>query len=167
MTIDNRGEATLANDTWLTPPGLLTALGPFDIDPCCPLNMPWRTASKMISLPTDGLAVAWTGLAWVNPPYSQPLPWIERCYLHGNAILLLPAKSPETRWGQRLLLTADLLLYQKGRMLFHYLDGTCSTGKWSPYVLAAYGPTARAKLIILSQHPLYGGVLLERPTSKN
>ena len=58
---------------------------------------------------------------------------------HGDGVMLLPAKSPETRWGQALLGTADSVLFLAGRLLFHYEDGSPSTGKWSPYLLAAYG----------------------------
>ena len=31
--------------TWLTPPAWIEALGPFDMDPCCPPVMPWPTAT--------------------------------------------------------------------------------------------------------------------------
>ena len=47
--------------TWLTPPHIIEALGPFDLDPCCPPNMPWQTAAQMVCRPDDGLAVDWTG----------------------------------------------------------------------------------------------------------
>lgn len=33
--------------TWLTPPHIIEALGPFDLDPCCPPTMPWRTATQI------------------------------------------------------------------------------------------------------------------------
>jgi len=58
---------------------------------------------------------------------------------HGDGVMLLPAKSPETRWGQALLGTAGSVLFLRGRLLFHYPDGRQSTGKWSPHLLAAYG----------------------------
>ena len=58
--------------TWLTPPHIVESLGPFDLDPCCPPNMPWRTAAQMICRPDDGLAVDWTGKrVWLNPPYGR------------------------------------------------------------------------------------------------
>ncbi|MCD8140502.1 MAG: hypothetical protein LUE17_12120 [Planctomycetaceae bacterium] len=44
-------------DTWLTPPWILSALGPFDLDPCCPATMPWVTATTMYQEPADGLAL--------------------------------------------------------------------------------------------------------------
>lgn len=137
--IINRLTATVSNDTWLTPPEFLAKLGLFDMDPCNPANMPWVTATKMVCLPDNGLQVAWHGRVWCNPPFSAPLPWIVKMAKHGNGIMLLPAKSPETVWGQMALSTADAILFIKGRMQFHYLDGTKSAGKWSPHMLAAYG----------------------------
>ena len=58
--------------TWLTPPEIIDALGPFDLDPCCPPTMPWRTAAQMVHWPNDGLKVDWTGKrVWCNPPYGR------------------------------------------------------------------------------------------------
>lgn len=127
-------------NTWLTPPWLIEALGTFDFDPCCPPNMPWSTAVRMNHWPpSDGLAVEWRGRVWCNPPYSRPLPWIEKMSEHGHGMMLLPSKSMDARWGQRLLQTSDAVLFLAGRLLFHHVDGTESSGKWSPYCLAAYG----------------------------
>jgi len=151
------------NDTWLTPPRLLEILGPFDLDPCCPPNMPWATAAMTyVHGVNDGLTDRWHGIVWCNPPFSKPLPWIERMVGHGCGIMLLPAKSPETRWGQRVLSTAGLVLLQRGRMLFHYIDGTKSTGKWSPYMLAAYGEECESRLRRIQNDPEFGGVLMRR-----
>lgn len=158
----NKGTATVANDTWLTPPELLAALGPFDLDPCCPANMPWSTAAQMICLPADGLKATWQGRVWCNPPFSSALPWITKMVKHGNGIMLLPAKSPETVWGQTVLRTADACLFQKGRLLFHYLDGTKSVGKWSPYMLCAYGPGNVEVLRRAAAGTVTPGVLLTR-----
>lgn len=58
--------------TWLTPPEIINALGPFDLDPCCPPTMPWRTATRMVHWPDDGLKIDWTGKrVWLNPPYGR------------------------------------------------------------------------------------------------
>lgn len=149
------------NDTWLTPPELLTALGPFDLDPCVPPGMPWSTAARHYVHGThDGLIEPWEGFVWCNPPYSAPLPWITRMAAHGNGLLLLPAKSPETRWGQTLLTSADAVLFMRGRLLFHYIDGRKSMGKWSPHLLAAYGQEAVDRLRQLSHSSDFGGILM-------
>lgn len=40
-------------DRWLTPPEIVEALGPFDLDPCAEAVMPWKTAD--VSYWCDGL----------------------------------------------------------------------------------------------------------------
>lgn len=44
-------------DIWLTPPDLIQKLGEFDLDPCCPNNLNWKTAKEFYSLENgqDGL----------------------------------------------------------------------------------------------------------------
>lgn len=152
--MSNRGEN--ANDEWLTPKHIIDALGSFDLDPCCPFVMPWRTARVMLTnqmkgrVPQglkervrpkfgDGLLEDWKGRVWLNEPFSDPLPWIEKMVDHGNGIILAPAKSTDTRWCQLLLNTADSVLFLDDRISFCYPNGVQSKGKWSPYLFAAYG----------------------------
>ena len=65
--------------TWLTPKHIIDALGHFDTDPCCPPNMPWRTADRMLTKEDDGTTAPWIGRVWCNPPYGrEALPFLER-----------------------------------------------------------------------------------------
>ena len=67
--------------TWLTPRYIIDALGPFDLDPCCPDGgMPWQTARQMIAKSEDGLKADWNGKrVWLNPPYGrEALPFFEK-----------------------------------------------------------------------------------------
>ncbi len=61
---------TLNNDEWLTPPGLIKALGTFDLGPCSPRIRPWDTAIKHLTKKDDGLTHEWAGRVWLNPPYG-------------------------------------------------------------------------------------------------
>jgi hypothetical protein len=164
--------AEAGSDTWLTPPALLEALGPFDLDPCCPPVMPWRTATAMWShvasvvdntTKCDGLLAAWPRRCrvFVNPPYSRPLAWVEKMAAHGDGVLLVPGTSPETRWGQQVLATADLLLYLTPRLKFWSAAGVEAPGAWQPNLLAAYG---KRYVSALRRLPSLGfnGVLLVR-----
>lgn len=65
---------------WLTPPEIIGALGPFDLDPCAaPSPRPWDTALRHIELPEDGLTAAWSGRVWCNPPFGrETAKWLRR-----------------------------------------------------------------------------------------
>ncbi len=161
MGIINRGDNK--QDTWLTPPELIKELGEFDLDPCCPPVMPWETATVMYHYESEednGLRLPWEGRVWCNPPFSEITPWAEEMFVHGDGIMLVPAKSPETKWGQNVLKTGDAFLFLAGRIAFCYPDGTQSTGKWSPHMLVAYG---YENVEVLRQVSL-PGVLLARET---
>ena len=73
-------------DIWLTPPEVLSALGPFDLDPCAaPDPKPWNTAKKMYTLPQNGLVLPWAGRVFLNPPYGpQTKTWMELMAKHGD-----------------------------------------------------------------------------------
>lgn len=176
----NRGQQN-ENDEWLTPLPLVRALGPFDMDPCCPGAMPWRTARRMLTIrdrpkhvgasrwakffPTkaDGLEAEWRGRVLLNNPYSKPLPWMERMAAHrGGGVVVAPAKSTDTRWAQLLLSTCDLALFLDDRISFCYPDGTQSLGAWSPYVLCAYGAESVRKVVAASKTHEYRGVVMRR-----
>jgi hypothetical protein len=175
---------TNGTDRWLTPPDLIEALGPFDTDPCCEPIMPWRTATKMFSLPSgpdslglpdfgpgtspassiiaDGLTTPWTGRVWMNHPYSCGLPWALRMAMHGDGIALTASKSLDTEWGQTFLIHATLVLFPAGRILFRYPDGSPSTGKWLPNALWAFGEENADRLVALSKGVAYRGVCMRR-----
>ena len=56
------------SDEWLTPPDIIRALGPFDLDPCSPGVRPWDMATKHYTVADDGLYRPWVGRVWLNPP---------------------------------------------------------------------------------------------------
>lgn len=179
-TINRR--STKSTDDWLTPPDLVKAAGPFDLDPCCHPGMPWRTARKMMTLGHakgkrgklskfvslgDGLTALRTAApsvaVWLNYPYSQALSWITTMVKHGNGLVLGPAKSMETRWCQLLLKHSAAALFFDRRLLFYYPDGRQSTGGWSPSLLAAVGQKNVKRLERVQQ--IYPGAILYRGRS--
>jgi hypothetical protein len=51
-----QADAVKTTDVWLTPPGLIQALGSFDLDACCPRACPGRRQSGFNSLEKDRTA---------------------------------------------------------------------------------------------------------------
>lgn len=135
-------------DEWLTPPSIIKALGGFDLDPCCPQEMPWRTAGCMISAPANGLAEEWYGRVWLNPPYGPETgKWLEKLAIHGNGIALVFARTETEmfhRWGWS---RASGMLFLRGRIHFHFLSGDrAAANAGAPSVLIAYGAANVASL---------------------
>ena len=57
VTFETGGDgSTATTHDWLTPPEILEALGPFDMDPCASQFQPWRTAVQQFTIEDDGLA---------------------------------------------------------------------------------------------------------------
>lgn len=135
--------AVALTHTWLTPPHILAALGPFDLDPCAaPEPRPWATADRHITLPADGLTVRWHGRVWLNPPYGPETgAWLERLAAHGHGTALVFARTETTWFHLHVWPHATGLLFLRGRLRFHRPDGTMgSENGGAPSVLVAYGP---------------------------
>lgn len=144
----HRGES----DVWLTPPAIIDALGPFDLDPCAaPEPRPWPTATDHITLPDDGLSPEWgwgDAFVWCNPPFGPEAGrWLVRMADHGNGIALCPART-ETRWFVAGVWNgATAVLFLHGRPHFHHADGTRgAANSGAPIVLVAYGAAAADRL---------------------
>lgn len=135
--------------TWLTPPEIVEALGPFDLDPCAaPSPRPWPTARKHIELPEDGLAGQWDGHVWLNPPYSKEAwVWLSKLADHGDGIALVFARTETAGFVAQVWEKATAVRFLHGRLHFHYADGKrASANSGAPSVLVAYGETAAQKL---------------------
>lgn len=129
-----------ANDEWLTPPEILEALGPFDLDPCAPIVRPWQMATEHLTEIDDGLSRTWSGRVWLNPPYGpQTWRWLRRLRLHGDGVALTFART-ETAGFFKEAWTADALLFLEGRLHFYDVQGRRAKGNaGGPSVLLAYG----------------------------
>ncbi|WIA96445.1 phage N-6-adenine-methyltransferase [Curtobacterium sp. MCBA15_004] len=135
--------------TWLTPPDLVHALGPFDLDPCAaPSPRPWSTAARHIELPEDGLTAEWAGHVWLNPPYShEAWRWLAKLADHGDGIALVFARTETAGFVAEVWGKATALLFLHGRLHFHHADGTrAAANSGAPSVLVAYGERAAQQL---------------------
>jgi len=133
-----------SSDVWLTPPIVFEALGiVFDLDPASPPGgVPWIPATRHYSEIDDGLIQPWEGRVWLNPPYSDPRPWVERLAIHADGVALLPVDT-STGWWHDQVTSAAMLCFVKGRLRFiRDLDGRNHAASAS--VLVAYGDDCAA-----------------------
>lgn len=146
MSIGSHHSAAAGSHVWLTPPDIIQALGPFDLDPCAaPAPRPWPTAKRHITLPNDGLATPWPKeeRAWVNPPYSTAEigKWLKALADHDNGTALIFARTETDAFHRYVWERATGLLFLRTpRLHFHYPDGTRAENNCgAPSVLCAYG----------------------------
>lgn len=139
---------TAKTHDWLTPPEIVQALGPFDLDPCASLNQPWRTAITQYTVQDDGLSKEWIGRVWCNPPYGpHSAQWLKRCAAHRNAIALVFARTDTAVFQQTVFPNATAMLFMRGRIAFRRPDGTKSGPAGAPSVLIAFDDKGAASLL--------------------
>ena len=143
MAIGSHQSAKMLNDEWLTPPEIIKALGPFDLDPCSPIDRPWPTANHHFTVKNNGLWQDWSnyGRVWLNPPYGQRAKdWIRKLIDHGNGIALIFARTETQMFFEYVWLRATAVLFLRGRLHFYYIDGSqAKANAGAPSVLVAYG----------------------------
>lgn len=142
--------------TWLTPPHIIEALGPFDLDPCAaPEPRPWPTARVHWNRDDNSLNREWTGRVWLNPPYgpkAQIAPWMRRMAAHGLGTALIFARTETAIFFETVWNAATAVMFFKGRLCFHRPDGTLPRADQgggnagAPSVLIAYGETDADRL---------------------
>jgi phage N-6-adenine-methyltransferase len=126
------GDAAEARNTQFTPEYVLAPvtvdLNDIGLDPCTTADNPTR-AEAFYTAADDGLKQSWSGPGWspsvfVNPPYAKARePWVEKCIYHGEqqrVVLLIPAAT-DTRVFQRAAVSADAVVFIRGRVKFGVL----------------------------------------------
>ena len=114
-------------DECYTPKWIFDVLGlHFDLDvasPPHPTNVP---CDNYYTIDDNGLTQPWHGRIWMNPPYSQPEPWINRFLEHRNGIAMFPFSK--SHWLKKIWDDPDTeLLYTndpgQAGIKFHRPDG--------------------------------------------
>ncbi len=88
-------QTQLTSDDYYTPAWVFERMGiEFDLDVCSPPEgVPWIPAKRYFTMADDGLAQPWEGRVWMNPPFGNPKPWVERFTEHGNGVCLVPVST--------------------------------------------------------------------------
>lgn len=148
-------QASETDERW-TSPEVFDALGvTFDLDPAAPPGgVPWIPATRHYSVADNGLTQPWHGLVWLNPPFSNPSPWVDRFIDHDNGVLLFPLNINAT-WLFRLLRAVPaVILLEHAR--FHH---PTHTGRHVPVGVALTGLGA-GHAVVVDAAPRLRGVLL-------
>ena len=107
------------SDSWGTPIEVYKSLDDefhFNDDPC-PLN-----DDPII----DGLAREWGTSVFMNPPYSDPAPWVRKAYeesLRGKVVVGLLRGDTSTKWFHDWVLDKAEIRFIKGRLHFNAPNG--------------------------------------------
>jgi len=135
--------------TWLTPPDIIESLGEFDLDPCTPIEMPWKTAKHRFTEIQDGLKQDWFGRVWLNPPYGVGMNlWMKKMAEHNNGISLLFNRTETDLFHKYIFNGASAILFKKGRIHFLNNDGIkVGNGSGCGSVFIAYGEQNAYKLL--------------------
>ena len=115
-----------ATDEWYTPSHVFDAFGVrFDQDVASPgeIVTPWIPARRFV---TEGsLEKDWDGFVWMNPPFGGRnglVPWLEKFFIHGNGIALVPDRT-SAPWWQQFAPRSDLVLFVARKIKFIGVDG--------------------------------------------
>ena len=140
MDVTFEGDSRKGTNQWLTPIHILDRLGHFDLDPCSPIKRPWSTADVHYTVENDGLKQEWRGRCFVNPPYETHLivQFIQKCIEHKNAIALTFARTEAKLFQELIFPNAHSILFIKGRLSFHHVDGTKGGPAGAPSCLISF-----------------------------
>ena len=95
----------------------------FDIDVCAPEGgVPWIPSRQVFSVDDDGLNQKWSGRVWMNPPYSNPGPWVRRFINHAWGVALIPTGNGI--WFDELWYSGARFVL--GPKYFKFVNGTGS-----------------------------------------
>jgi phage N-6-adenine-methyltransferase len=130
------------SDEWETPPDLVKWAeekfgGPFTLDVAATAEN--TKAPNFYTKEMNGLSLPWTGRVWMNPPYSNIRPWLEKAIASREQceviVCLLPCAT-DTKWFHDCILPHFETFFIKGRVRFLGWDRTPIPAPKSPNFFA-------------------------------
>jgi ParB family chromosome partitioning protein len=133
-------DASSESDGWYTPTWVIetarSVLGGIDTDPAtCVAAQAIVQAKTWYTATENGLIQPWHGCVWCNPPYSDPLPWVERMaqlYRAGEIVagMMLVNCSCSPKWAQVLWTHANAVCLFRRRINFWHPTKTNANGTY-------------------------------------
>jgi hypothetical protein len=155
-------DVALTTDEWYTPRWIFAAAAlTFDLDVAAPVSPVLRTCPALhhLTAADDGLTSPWSGVVWMNPPYSKAAPWVDRWAAHPDGLALLPA-LPEVTWSGVLLSAAHTVCLLG--VTFGRPDGSQARLRW-PCLLVGRGSAAPAVARVAAADPYRRGAYHVHP----
>jgi phage N-6-adenine-methyltransferase len=92
----------------------------------------------------NGLEHEWQGPVFINPPYNNITPWVEKSIEYFNittstVVLLLPARTGNFLWQSLIFPKASLICFIRGRLCFSGHDNSAPFDS----ALIVFGHTSR------------------------
>lgn len=170
--VEGETEAMLTTDSWSTPSWLFDQLnrlyGPFDLDVAASSEN--AKCRLFFTEKTNGLSLPWVtreidpGKAWMNCPYSNPSPWIEKA-LHETKYgvttgALLPI-DPSTKWYQKFI------SYERRAKIVEVFPWRIKFVPPKDWKGAVSGPRGSHMFVLFTPQIVRGGSQLEVPDAGN
>lgn len=144
----------MSNDTWRTPQEVIDFIqdrfGLIEIDLCstdenrvCNFNLS-ETENFLDDMWIEQEMINKGDLAWCNPPYSKPLPFVNQCIKwarYGYAVAGILNFDPSTKWFTALIEANALIMpISGGRISFLNGDGVAIKGNNKPQFMFYLAP---------------------------
>ena len=138
-------QTALSTNDHYTPKWIFDLLGvEFDIDVAAPVQgIPWIPAKRWFSQADDGLAQDWAGkLVWMNPPFSNATPWVNKFIDNGNGVALLVVSR--SKWFASLWDKTDAIVSTPYDLKFNRPDGSLKAISFQTFLFALGKPATEA-----------------------
>ena len=131
----------------------------------------FSTARVRYTVKEDGLKQTWFGRVWLNPPWSDPDPWIRRLVVHRRQLSLVGVASttkpegilcvrndPATAWWEYAWANASAVAFPPKRVRYHQMSGRKVVRMATPTFTTAlfyYGPYGENYVRVAREHGYY------------
>lgn len=152
-----QGTKNGGTDVHLTPPAIIESLlelwGGIDTDPCCNnKENPNVPARHLYDINDNGLVQEWEGNVFVNPPYSDQIPWaaklISRLGHETTSGVYLTKTDNRTKWFKVLMDSCDAFCLIEGYLRF----GSAESSAPFPSILFYFGGNPSSFRQIFAKH---------------